>query len=83
MNCLAPKTQAHLVSIVVSLPVLFQSDTGAIIQIATNETALNVSQAWGYYTSFDKNIDATKESSADTIQVCTREQFYVSNLWFR
>ena len=48
---------------------LFQSGSGAMIQIATNDTALNVSQEWGYYTSFDKNIDATRESSAETIQV--------------
>ena len=49
---------------------IFCSETGEMIQIATNDTALNVSQVWGYYTSFDSRLDTAEGSSAGKVQVC-------------
>lgn len=52
----------------------FLSETGEMIQIATNDTALNVSQVWGYYTSFDKSLDTVEDSGAQKVQVCVWEE---------
>lgn len=50
------------------LTVRFDRATGAMISIATNHTTLNVTQTWGYYTSFDKTLDSAASNSAEPVQ---------------
>jgi hypothetical protein len=55
----------------------FHRLTGRIIQIKSSNTTLDVNQTWGYYTSFDSNLDSThkdQNSGAYIFRPSTPEQ---------
>ena len=51
------------------LSVNFDSGTGAMISISCCGTTLNISQDWGYYTSYDNKIDMPFDNSSRPSQV--------------
>lgn len=47
------------------LSVTFDSSTGMIDQISTKDVALNLTQTWGYYTSFDSFFDRKHKNESN------------------
>ena len=63
------------------MTVLFDGSTGSIKRVATDDTSLDLSQTWGYYTSFDstfdndhKDQDSDQDSGAYIFRPSTPEQ---------
>lgn len=51
------------------LTVAFERTTGMMKSISSSGTHMNISQTWGYYTSFDNTVDKSDDGSARRDQV--------------
>jgi len=51
------------------ITVLFDKKTGGMTSITANGATVNVSQSWGYYSSFDAAIDKPVDNSTEAKQV--------------